>query len=153
YISFHDPLWCPACVSATISTSARRDVRIWQTSRIPLLVLHHVEEAEFVVPSSGGTTSAIHHWIGLHPTVVGCEGVHMVRRVLRAEWLFRRGQKLAAQERFDAAIEAFAQAQSLRSRAVGIALHRALALAEMSRLPEAVLALQQAMAVQPANPV
>jgi tetratricopeptide (TPR) repeat protein len=32
-------------------------------------------------------------------------------------------------------------------------LHQALALAETSRLPEAVLALQQAMAVQPGNPV
>ncbi len=77
----------------------------------------------------------------------------MVRRVLRAEWLFRRGQRLAAQEHFDEAIEAFTQAQELRPGAAGIYLHSALALAEMSRWPEAVLALQQAMALQPANAV
>lgn len=77
----------------------------------------------------------------------------MVGRVLRAEWLFRRGQKRAAQGRLDEAIEALAQAQRLRPRAAGISLHRALALAETSQLPEAVLALQQAMALQPTNPV
>jgi tetratricopeptide (TPR) repeat protein len=86
-------------------------------------------------------------------TAVGCEGVHMVRRVLRAEWLFRRGQRLAAQEHFDEAIEAFTQAQARRPGAAGIYLHRALALAEMSRWSEAVLALQQAMVLQPANAV
>src|SRR5215471_14853723 len=77
----------------------------------------------------------------------------MVRRLLRAEWLFRRGQKLAAQGHVDEAIEILTQAQALRPRAAGIYLHRALALAETSRWPEAVLALQQAMALQPANPV
>jgi tetratricopeptide (TPR) repeat protein len=77
----------------------------------------------------------------------------MVRRILRAEWLFRRGQKLAAQGRLDEAIAAFAQAQGLRPRAAGIYLHHALALAETARLPEAVRALQQAMALQPTNPV
>ena len=77
----------------------------------------------------------------------------MVGRVLRAEWLFRRGQKRAAQGRLDEAIEALAQAQALRPHAAGISLHHALALAETSRLPEAVLALQQAMALQPTNPV
>jgi Flp pilus assembly protein TadD len=77
----------------------------------------------------------------------------MVRRILSAEWLFRRGQKLAARGHFDEAIEAFAQAQRLRPRAAGIYLHHALALAETSRWPGAVLALQQAMALQPANPV
>jgi tetratricopeptide (TPR) repeat protein len=77
----------------------------------------------------------------------------MVRRVLTAEWLFRRGQRLAAQEHFNEAIEAFTQAQELRPGAAGIYLHRALALAEMSCWPEAVLALQQAMALQPANAV
>jgi tetratricopeptide (TPR) repeat protein len=76
-----------------------------------------------------------------------------MRRVLRAAWLFRHGQKLAARGHFDEAIEAFAQAQELRPRAVGIYLHRALALAETSCLPEAVLALQQATALQPTNPV
>src|SRR5262252_1910760 len=79
--------------------------------------------------------------------------MHMVRRILRAEWLFRRGQKLAAQRHFDEAIEAFTQAQRLRPRATGIYLHRALALAETARWPEAVLALQQAMTLQPTNPV
>src|SRR5918912_4160429 len=77
----------------------------------------------------------------------------MVRRVLRAEWLFRRGQRLAAQERFDEAREAFAQALSLRPGAAGIYLHQALALAETACLHEAVAALQQAMALQPSNPV
>jgi tetratricopeptide (TPR) repeat protein len=77
----------------------------------------------------------------------------MVRRILREEWLFRRGQKLAAQGHFDEAIEAFAQAQRLRPRAAGIYLHHALALAETSRWPEAASALQQAMALQPGNPV
>src|SRR5215470_10735549 len=77
----------------------------------------------------------------------------MVRRILRAERLFRRGQRFAAQGHFDEALEAFTQAQALRPRAAGISLHRALALAETSRWPEAVLALQQAMALQPANPV
>src|SRR5215831_56958 len=77
----------------------------------------------------------------------------MVRRLLRAEWLFRRGQKLAAQGHVDEAIEAFTQAQELRPRAAGIYLHRALALAETPRWPEAVPALQQAMVLQPANPV
>jgi len=77
----------------------------------------------------------------------------MVGRVLRAEWLFRRGQRLAAQERFDEACEAFAQALTLRPGAAGISLHQALALAETSRLHEAVAALQQAMALQPSNPV
>ena len=61
----------------------------------------------------------------------------MVRRILRAEWLFRRGQKLAAQGHFDEAIEAFARAQELRPGAAGIYLHHALALAETSRWPEA----------------
>src|SRR5215467_8688449 len=77
----------------------------------------------------------------------------MVRRILRAERLFRRGQRLATQGHFDEAIEAFTQAQELRPHAAGIYLHRALALAEMPRWPEAVLALQQAMVLQPANPV
>ena len=77
----------------------------------------------------------------------------MLGRVLKAEWLFRRGQKLAAQERFDAACETFAQALVLRPGAAGIYLHRALALAETSRLPAAVAALQQAIALQPRNPV
>ncbi len=77
----------------------------------------------------------------------------MVGRVLRAEWLFRRGQRLAAQERFDEACEAFAQALTLRPGAAGIYLHQALALAETSRLHEAVAALQQTMALQPSNPV
>src|SRR5262249_20513612 len=77
----------------------------------------------------------------------------MVGRVLKAEWLFRRGQRLAAQERFDAACETFAQALVLRPGAAGIYLHQALALAEASRLPEAVAALQQAMALQTGNPV
>jgi tetratricopeptide (TPR) repeat protein len=77
----------------------------------------------------------------------------MMTGVLRAAWLFRRGQKLATQEHFDEAIDAFEQAQVLRPQAVGIYLHQALALAETSRLPEAVLALQQAMALQPGNPV
>ena len=77
----------------------------------------------------------------------------MVRRILRAERLFRRGQRLATQGHFDEAIEAFTQAQELRPRAAGIYLHRALALAETPRWPEAVLALQQAMVLQPANPV
>src|SRR5205085_2093027 len=77
----------------------------------------------------------------------------MVVRVLRAEWLFRRGQKLAAQDRFDEAREAFAQALSLHPGAAGIYLHQALALAETACLPEAVAALQQAMALQLSNPV
>ncbi len=77
----------------------------------------------------------------------------MVGRVLRAEWLFRRGQRLAAQERFDESCEAFAQALTLRPGAAGISLHQALALAETARLHEAVAALQQAMALQPSNPV
>ena len=77
----------------------------------------------------------------------------MLTGVLRAAWLFRRGQRLAAQGHFDEAIETFGQAQVLRPRAAGIYLHQALALAETSRLPEAVLALQQAMAIQPGNPV
>src|SRR5215831_19513975 len=77
----------------------------------------------------------------------------MVRRILRAERLFRRGQRFATEGHFDEALEAFTQAQELRPRAAGIYLHRALALAETPRWPEAVLALQQAMALQPANPV
>ena len=77
----------------------------------------------------------------------------MVRRILRAERLFRRGQRFATQGHFDEALEAFTQAQELRPRAASIYLHRALALAETPRWPEAVLALQQAMALQPANPV
>ena len=77
----------------------------------------------------------------------------MLTGVLRAAWLFRRGQRLAAQGHFDEAIVTFGQAQALRPRAAGIYLHQALALAETSRLPEAVLALQQAMAIQPGNPV
>ena len=77
----------------------------------------------------------------------------MMTGVLRAAWLFRRGQKRAAQGHFDAAIEAFGRAQALRPGVAGIYLHQALALAEVSRLPEAVLTLQQAMAVQPGNPV
>src|SRR5262245_57027386 len=77
----------------------------------------------------------------------------MVRRILRAERLFRRGQRLATQGHFDEAIEAFTQAQELRPRAAGIHLHRALALAETPQWPEAVLALQQAMVLQPTNPV
>src|SRR5262249_22547636 len=62
-------------------------------------------------------------------------------------------QRLAAQDRFDAACEAFAQAVTLRPGAAGIHLHQALALAETARLHEAVTALQQAMALQPSNPV
>lgn len=77
----------------------------------------------------------------------------MVGRVLRAEWLFRRGQRLAAQGRFEAAHEALAQALNLRPGAAGIYLHQALALSETACLPKAVAALQQAMALQPSNPV
>src|SRR5262249_61196666 len=40
--------------------------------------------------------------------------VGMAGLVTKAEWLFRRGQRLAAQERFDAACETFAQALLLR---------------------------------------
>src|SRR5262245_23027980 len=81
------------------------------------------------------------------------KGARMIGHVLRAEWLFRRGQKFAAQGRLDEAIEAFVQAQGRRPRAAGVYLHHALALAETGRLPEAVRALQQAMALQPTNPV
>lgn len=77
----------------------------------------------------------------------------MVGRVLRAEWLFRHGQRLAARGCLDEACEALAQAITLRPGAAGIYLHQALALAETSRLHEAVAALQQAMALQPGNPV
>lgn len=77
----------------------------------------------------------------------------MLGRVLRAAWLFRRGQRLAAQGRFEAACEAFAQALTLRPGTAGLYLHQALALAETARLHEAVAALQQAMALQPSNPV
>ena len=77
----------------------------------------------------------------------------MIGRVLRAAWLFRRGQKLAAQGHFDEAIEALAQAQGLRPRTAGIYLHHALALAETSQWPAAVLTLQQAITLQPTNPV
>src|SRR5215510_3205925 len=77
----------------------------------------------------------------------------MVGRVLRAQRLFQRGQKLAAQGCLDAAIEAFVQAQGLRPRATGIYLHHALALAERARLPEAVRVLRQAIDLQPTNPV
>src|SRR3989441_8492789 len=64
-----------------------------------------------------------------------------------------RVQNLASQVHFVEASKAFSQAQGLRPRAAGIYLHHALALAETSRWPEAVLALQQAMALQPTNPV
>src|SRR5262245_37467624 len=77
----------------------------------------------------------------------------MVGRLLRAEWLFRRGQKLGAQGDVEEAIEVLKKGEDLRPSAADIPLHRSLALAETSRWPEAVLALQQAMTLQPANPV
>jgi tetratricopeptide (TPR) repeat protein len=77
----------------------------------------------------------------------------MLGRLYRAERLFSLGQKLAAQERVEAALRAFEQALALRPRAVGISLHWALALSEAGRLSEAQEVLQQAMTLQPTNPV
>lgn len=77
----------------------------------------------------------------------------MLGRLTRAARLFSRGQKLVAQGDFEAALDAFAQALTLRPRAAGISLHWALALAEADRLPEAIEAMRQAIARQPANPV
>lgn len=77
----------------------------------------------------------------------------MVGRLRRAERLFSRGQKLAAQYCIDEALLAFEQAFALRPRAVGISLHWALALAEAGRLSEAHETMQLALALQPSNPV
>jgi tetratricopeptide (TPR) repeat protein len=77
----------------------------------------------------------------------------MLGRLTRAARLFSRGQKLVAQDTLEAALDAFSEALTIRPRAAGLHLHRALALAEACRLQEAVVAMQQAMAQQPTNPV
>lgn len=77
----------------------------------------------------------------------------MLGRLSRAERLFSRGQKLVAQDNLEAALDAFSDALTLRPRATGLHLHRALALAAAGRLQEAVEAMQQAMTQQPTNPV
>jgi tetratricopeptide (TPR) repeat protein len=77
----------------------------------------------------------------------------MLRRCTTAERRFSQGQRLVAQQQYDAAVEAFAQALALRPRAVGIALHQALALAETGQTTTAIATLQEAMTWQPSNPV
>ena len=75
----------------------------------------------------------------------------MMARWGRAARRFSRGQQLLAQGRIAEALGAFAQARSLRLP--GLYLHWGWALAEAGRLPEAHDAMQQAMALQPSNPV
>ncbi len=77
----------------------------------------------------------------------------MIGHSIQAEQLLRRGQRLAAAERFDEASAALMEAQQRRPRAVGPWLHHGLVLAELGRLPEAVQAMEQAMALQPQHPV
>jgi tetratricopeptide (TPR) repeat protein len=77
----------------------------------------------------------------------------MLGRLTRAERLFSRAQKLVAQDNLEAALDTLSDALALRPRATGLHLHRALALAEVGRLQEAVEAMQQAIAQQPTNPV
>ena len=77
----------------------------------------------------------------------------MGRRILRANTLFTHGQHLAAHERFEDALEAFAQALRLAPRAAGIYLHQGLALAEMERWTDAITSLHQAITLRPKNAV
>jgi tetratricopeptide (TPR) repeat protein len=77
----------------------------------------------------------------------------MLRRFTKAERYFSRGQQLAAQHQYDAAVEAFGRALALRPRSVGMALHQALALAETAQVPTAIALLQEALTWQPDNPV
>jgi tetratricopeptide (TPR) repeat protein len=72
---------------------------------------------------------------------------------IQAERLLRRGQRLAAQGRYHEASAALNQARQLRPRAAGLTIQHALVLAELDQMPEAVQALEQAMALQPQNPV
>lgn len=71
----------------------------------------------------------------------------------KAERLFAYGQQLARQERFEEALSVYDRALTARPDTPGILLHKALALAELGRQDEAVAAMHQAMALQPANPV
>jgi tetratricopeptide (TPR) repeat protein len=77
----------------------------------------------------------------------------MLRRFTTAERHFSRGQQLAAQHQYDAAVEAFGSALALRPRSVGMALHQALALAETAQGVAAIALLQEAMTWQPEHPV
>jgi tetratricopeptide (TPR) repeat protein len=77
----------------------------------------------------------------------------MLRRFTTAERLFSRGQRLAARQQYDAAVEAFAQALTLRPRAVGIVLHQALALTEIGQSATAIAMLQEALTWRPDHPV
>ena len=77
----------------------------------------------------------------------------MLRRCTTAERRFSQGQRLVAQQQYDAAVEVFAQALALRPRATGMALHQALALAETGQIATAIAILQEAMTWQPNNPI
>jgi|GEM_PF-3092058 len=77
----------------------------------------------------------------------------MLGRLLKTAWLLRRAQRWVVQGRCTAALQALEQARALRPQHVGLALHHALTLAELHRLPEAVQVLQHAVTLQPTHPV
>ncbi|MGE3539285.1 MAG: tetratricopeptide repeat protein [Candidatus Tectimicrobiota bacterium] len=77
----------------------------------------------------------------------------MFGRLVRAQYLCTRGQRLAARGAAEAAVLAYEQALTLAPRLSGLHLHYALALAELERFSEAEAAMQQALTLQPHNPV
>lgn len=71
----------------------------------------------------------------------------------RASGLFRTGQALFAQNRVQEAISTLTEALHLRPRSPGRHLHLALALAEAQQFEAARQLIQQAIDLQPCNPV
>ncbi len=72
---------------------------------------------------------------------------------MRASRFFVQGQRLAAEERLDEALNAFEQALAREPQMAGAHLHYALALSDADRLDDAVTAMQKAMAIEPQNAV
>jgi len=72
---------------------------------------------------------------------------------MRASRFFVQGQRLAANDQLDEALNAFEQALARRPQMAGAHLHYALALSAVDRLDEAVAAMQKAMLIEPQNAV
>ena len=72
---------------------------------------------------------------------------------MRASRFLVQGQRLAANEQLDEALQAFENALARRPQMAGVHLHYALALSAADRLDEAVATMQKAMAIEPQNAV
>lgn len=79
-------------------------------------------------------------------------GVKMIK-IIRAEILFSRAQRLVQQDKLDQAIGVFDQALSISPKYGGIYLHKALALSDEEKYEDSVTTIMRAIELDPSNSV